>query len=145
MFRHRDGQLEVLLGHPGGPYWAGRDAGAWTVPKGGIKRGEAKLDAAIREFTEETGFTPAAPYLPLGYVVQRSGKVVHAWAFLGDCDPSRASSVMTTTEWPPHSGHHIEVPELDELRFFSVEGAKGAVNPAHVALLERLVALLDGR
>jgi predicted NUDIX family NTP pyrophosphohydrolase len=142
MFRERAGRVEVLLGHPGGPYWANRDAGAWTLPKGGIQRGEASLDAAVREFTEETGFAAAAPYLPLGHIVQRSGKIVHAWAFRGDCDPAAAASVTTTTEWPPRSGRRIEVPELDELRFFDLESARSAINVAQIELLDRLAARL---
>ena len=134
--------MEVFLAHPGGPFWEGRDAGAWTIPKGGINPGESPLETAIREFTEETGFTPVPPFLPLGSIIQRSGKRVHAWAFEGDCDPARLTSVMTTTEWPPRSGRQIEIPEIDRGQFFSLEDAKRAINVGQVALLDRLVAAL---
>src|SRR5215471_17226118 len=101
LFRRRKGRVEVLLAHPGGPYWQARHEGAWTLPKGGIHPGEAPLDAAIREFREETGFEPRAPFLPLGQIRQRSGKLVQAWAFEGDCDPGALVSVTARTEWPP--------------------------------------------
>lgn len=139
MFRRRDGAVEVLLAHPGGPFWKDRDAGAWTLPKGGIHPGEDPLDAAVREFREETGFAACGPFLPLGSITQLGGKLVHAWAFEGDCDPSALASVTCTTEWPPRSGLRIEVPEIDRCRFFSLEEARRAINVAQVALLGRLV------
>ncbi len=136
------GRIEVLLGHPGGPFWAGRDDGAWTIPKGGIHPGEAPLETAVREFIEETGFTPAAPYVPLGSITQRGGKVVHAWAFEGDCDPARIVSVLTTVEWPPRSGRIIEIPEIDRVAFFADADARRAINVAQVELLDRLALAL---
>lgn len=139
LYRWNGAALEVLLGHPGGPYWSTRDAGAWSIPKGGIMPGEDPLQAAIREFSEETSFTAAGPFIPLGSITQRSGKIVHAWAFEGDCDPSKVSSISTTTEWPPRSGRMISVPELDRAAFFTVALARGAVNIAQVELLDRLV------
>lgn len=142
MYRRRAGTLEVLLAHPGGPFWHGRHEGAWTIPKGGIHEGEQPVESAIREFREETGFEPAGPYLPLGAVVQRSGKVVHAWAFEGDCDPTRLVSMLTTAEWPPRSGRQISIPEVDRVQFFSIAQARALVNPAQVALLDRLVEAL---
>jgi predicted NUDIX family NTP pyrophosphohydrolase len=132
----------VLLAHPGGPLWQHRDAGAWTIPKGGIDVGEEPLDAAIREFKEETSFSPAGPFLPLGAITQLGGKVVHAWAFEADCDPSRMKSVTVTTEWPPRSGRYIEVPELDRYGFFDLEQARRAMNVAQAELVDRLVKLL---
>ena len=138
LFRRREGTLEVLLGHPGGPYWAHRDDGAWSIPKGGMNPGEDALAAAEREFLEETGFAPRGPYLPLGQIVQRGGKVVHAWAFEGDCDPTALQSITTTTEWPPRSGRMITVPELDRVRFFVLGDARLAINVAQVELLNRL-------
>lgn len=138
LFRRREGKLEVLLGHPGGPYWAHRDDGAWSIPKGGMNPGEDALAAAQREFLEETGFSPCGPYLPLGQIVQRGGKVVHAWAFEGDCDPVALQSITTTTEWPPRSGRMITVPELDRVRFFSLNEGRLAINVAQVELLDRL-------
>jgi predicted NUDIX family NTP pyrophosphohydrolase len=144
MYRHRAGRLEVLLGHPGGPFWTNRDDGAWSIPKGGTHAGESLIETAVREFTEETGFAPSGPYLPLGRVTQRSGKYVHAWAFPGDCDPSQLVSVTTTTEWPPRSGRRIEIPEIDRARFFSIPDARRAINVGQADLLERLVSLLSG-
>jgi predicted NUDIX family NTP pyrophosphohydrolase len=135
--------LEVLLGHPGGPYWSHRDDGAWSIPKGGMNPGEDALAAAEREFLEETGFTPTGPYLPLGQIVQRGGKIVYAWAFEGDCDPAALQSITTTTEWPPRSGSIITVPELDRVRFFSLEEARIAINVAQVELLDRLEARIS--
>jgi predicted NUDIX family NTP pyrophosphohydrolase len=142
MFRRRGPTIEVLLGHPGGPYWAGKDDGVWTLPKGGLHGGETPLDAAIREFTEETGLVSHGPYISLGSIVQKSGKIVHAWAFEGDCDPSEISSSHTRVEWPPRSGRYIEVPELDSTEFFEPRRARKAVNPAQVALLERLATIV---
>jgi predicted NUDIX family NTP pyrophosphohydrolase len=141
LYRRTPNGPEVLLGHPGGPYWTGRDAGAWSIPKGGLMPGEDPLAGAIREFTEETGFTPTGPFAPLGYVIQRSGKIVHAWAFEGDCDPDCLVSITTRTEWPPRSRRLIEIPELDRAAFFSIEDARRAMNVAQAAFLDRLVAL----
>jgi len=142
LFRKRDAHIEVLLGHPGGPYWTGRHEGAWSIPKGGILPGEDPLDAAIREFTEETGFTPSGPFIPLGSIVQRSGKTVHAWAFEGDWDPSSLVSIATTTEWPPRSHRIIEIPELDRAAFFSIDEARRLINIAQAELLGRLAEKL---
>ena len=139
MYRRREGKLQVFLGHPGGPYWSSKDEGAWSIPKGGIMPGEDPLQGAIREFTEETGFTPAGPFIPLGSIVQRSGKTVHAWAFEGDCDPANLVSIPTTTEWPPRSHRMIEIPELDRVAFFSIPDAKVMINIAQAELLGRLV------
>jgi predicted NUDIX family NTP pyrophosphohydrolase len=141
MFRRRPG-LEVLLGHPGGPFWAQRHEGAWSIPKGGVNAGEDLLTGAIREFTEETGFVPRGPYIPLGRIVQRSGKVVHAWGFEGDCDPSQLVSVTTTMEWPPRSTRIITIPELDRVAFFALDDARRAINVAQAELLDRLIAAL---
>jgi predicted NUDIX family NTP pyrophosphohydrolase len=143
LFRRRDADVEVLLGHPGGPYWTGRHEGAWSIPKGGILSGEDPLHAAIREFTEETGFTPAGPFIALGSIVQRSGKTVHAWAFEGDCDPANLVSIATTTEWPPRSHRMIEIPELDRAAFFTIEEARRLINVAQAELLGRLIDKLN--
>ena len=142
MFRRCAGALEVLLAHPGGPFWRGRDQGAWTIPKGGLNPGESALEAAVREFAEETGFEPCGPYVELGQVVQRSGKIVYAWAFEGDCDPSQVKSVTTTVEWPPRSGKRIEIPEIDRLKFFSIAEGREMINVAQAELLERLMAVV---
>ena len=143
MFRRTRGGVEVLLGHPGGPFWARRHEGAWTVPKGGGAAGEDWLATAIREFREETSFEPRGPYLALGHVTQRAGKVVHAWAFEGDCDPAALVSVEVATEWPPRSGRVVMVPELDRVQFFSVDEARRVINAAQAVLLDRLLALVD--
>ncbi len=139
LFRRHGSDLEVLLGHPGGPYWSSKDEGAWSIPKGGINPGEDPLQGAIREFTEETGFEAAGPFIPLGSITQRSGKVVYAWAVEGDCDPSQLVSITTTTEWPPRSRKLIEIPELDRAKFFSIREARRAINVAQAELLDRLV------
>jgi predicted NUDIX family NTP pyrophosphohydrolase len=143
MFRRTAGYLEVLLAHPGGPFWASRDRGAWTIPKGGLHIGETALDAARREFAEETGFASTEPFFSLGSVRQLSGKVVHAWAFEGDCDPAALVSISATTEWPHRSGLFISVPEIDRAKFFTAEGARWAINVGQIPLIERLVALLS--
>jgi predicted NUDIX family NTP pyrophosphohydrolase len=142
LFRRTPGGLEVLLGHPGGPYWTSKEDGAWSIPKGGILPGEDPLECAIREFTEETGFVPSGPYIALGSITQRSGKVVHAWAFEGDAEPARLTSINTQTEWPPRSGRLIDIPELDRVAFFGLAEARRAVNVAQAELLDRLVAKL---
>jgi predicted NUDIX family NTP pyrophosphohydrolase len=143
MFRRNGGAIEVLLAHPGGPFWQSRDAGAWTLPKGGIHRGEDPLETALREFHEETGFTATGPFLPLGSITQLGGKTVHAWAFEGDCDPSALRSVTCTTEWPPRSGRRIVVPEVDRCQFFSLDKARRAINVAQVPLLDRLETAVE--
>jgi predicted NUDIX family NTP pyrophosphohydrolase len=140
MYRRARGPLEVLLAHPGGPFWAKRYEGAWSVPKGGIDPGEDPLQTAIREFIEETGFVPEAPYLPLGRITQRSGKIVHCWAFEGDCEPAALRSNMTSVEWPPRSSRMIAVPEIDEVRFFELDEARRAINIAQAELLDRLLS-----
>ena len=139
LYRRRAGAIEVLLAHPGGPYWIGKHETAWTIPKGGMHPGEGPLETAIREFREETGFEPAPPYLPLGHVVQRSGKLVHAFAFEGDADPALLKSEMTTMEWPTKSGRWIEVPEIDRAEFYSIEMARQVINAAQAELLDRLI------
>lgn len=140
MYRRTRGKLEVLLAHPGGPFWAKRYESAWSVPKGGIDLGEDPLQAAIREFTEETGFVPEGPYLPLGRITQRSGKIVHCWAFEGDCEPAALKSNMTAVEWPPRSKRMMAVPEIDEVRFFEIDEARRAINIAQAELLDRLLS-----
>lgn len=142
LFRRTSGVVEVLLAHPGGPYWAGKNDAAWTIPKGGMHPGEGPLDTAIREFREETGFEPAPPYLPLGHIVQRSGKTVHAFAFEGDADTTQLKSEMTSTEWPPKSGRWIQVPEIDRAGFYLVEDARRLINAAQAELLDRLLKQL---
>ena len=111
MFRRLKGELQVFLAHPGGPLWASKDRGAWTVPKGEYGKEEDPLAAAQREFKEETSFEAAGEFLSLGTVQQKSGKRVTAWAFEGDCDPAELVSNTCEIEWPPRSRRHIEIPE----------------------------------
>src|SRR6266536_281316 len=129
MFRRCRGAIEVLLVHPGGPFWKNKDEGAWTIPKGEIAEGEEPLSAAIREFEEELGFKPNGPFRELTPVKQKGGKVVHAWAFEGDCEPSQIKSNTFMMEWPPRSGKQAEFPEVDRASFFNFEEAKTKINP----------------
>jgi predicted NUDIX family NTP pyrophosphohydrolase len=143
MYRHVNDALEVLLAHPGGPLFARKDAGAWTVPKGEYGSDEEPLAAARREFEEETGFPPAATeYLDLGSVTQRGGKTVRAWAFAGDWDVRELRSNTFSLEWPPRSGRQQEFPEIDRMQFFALDAAREKLNPAQVDFLDRLVERL---
>ena len=138
MYRVREGELEFLLAHPGGPFWKARDVGAWTVPKGEINHGESALDAAQREFEEEVGIKPCGPFLELKPIVQKGGKVVHAWAFEGDCDTTCIKSNMFQMEWPPRSGRFRTCPEVDRAEFFRIKEARRKINPAQVSFLEEV-------
>lgn len=145
LYRRTRGALEVFLAHPGGPFWARRDEGAWTIPKGVVDEGEALLDGARREFREETGIEPRGPFEPLGSVKQKAGKTVHAWAWEGDADPSTIVSNTTTTEWPRGSGKWITYPEIDRCAWFDVPTARVKINPAQSAFIDRLAILLASR
>jgi len=139
LHRRRGDRLEVLLVHPGGPVWARRDQGAWSIPKGEFEPGEEPLAAARREFEEELGVElPDGPAEDLGEVRQKSGKVVRAWAVAGDLDADAITSNTFPLEWPPRSGRMIEVPEVDKAQWFSLQDAGEKINPAQVAFLERL-------
>jgi predicted NUDIX family NTP pyrophosphohydrolase len=140
MYRIRDGALEILLVHPGGPYWAKKDRGAWFLPKGEVEDGEEDLVTAKREFEEETGLKPNGPFFSLGSVKQKSGKLVSAWAFEGDCDPSTIHSNTFTMEWPPRSGKQRSFPEIDRAAFFTLETARDRMHPAEFAFFNRLHA-----
>lgn len=136
--------LQVLLVHPGGPIWARRDAGAWSIPKGEIEPGEDPLDAARREFTEELGTPPPdAEPLELGEVRLRSGKRVRAWALRGDLDAAGIVSVTFEMTWPPRSGTTQAFPEVDRAEWFGLELAKTKLNPAQAAFVDRLAETLD--
>jgi predicted NUDIX family NTP pyrophosphohydrolase len=140
LHRRRGGELEVLLVHPGGPFWAQRDAGAWSIPKGEYEPGEEPLAAARREFAEELGSeAPPGEPLDLGEIRQKSGKVVHAWAIAGELDPETVHSNTIEIEWPPRSGRTIEVPEVDRAEWSPLALARERINPAQAELLDRLV------
>ena len=145
LYRRSKGALEVFLIHPGGPYWAKKDQGAWAIPKGEYKKSEDPLDAAKREFQEETGFTAAGEFVDLGSIRQVSGKIVAAWALEGDCDPAKLVSNTCEVEWPPKSGRKIEIPEVDRGQWFGMMGARESIRKDQELLLDRLQAILRGR
>ena len=143
LFRHRGETVEFFLAHPGGPFWTTRDTGAWTIPKGLVDDGEDLIDAACREFFEETGIRPQGPFIPLGSVKQKAGKTVHAWAWEGDADPSAITSNTTRTEWPRGSGTWLTFPEVDRCDWFDADTARLKMNPAQAELLDRLIRVLE--
>jgi predicted NUDIX family NTP pyrophosphohydrolase len=143
LYRIQEGKLQVLLSHPGGPFFKNKDDGAWTIPKGEIEPGEDMLEAAKREFQEETGVTPIGPFIALTPIKQKGGKVVHAWAFKGDCDPSAIVSNTFSMEWPPKSGRQVEFPETDRADFFNVAAASRKLNAEQKALVEELQRKAD--
>jgi predicted NUDIX family NTP pyrophosphohydrolase len=139
LYRHRDGKPEVLLVHPGGPFWKRRDEGAWSIPKGEIEAGEAAPDVARREFQEELGVPPPEGELTaLGTIRQAGGKVVHGWALRGDVDAEHVQSVTFDMEWPPRSGKLQAFPEVDRAEWFDLEAARRKILPAQAAFLDRL-------
>jgi predicted NUDIX family NTP pyrophosphohydrolase len=141
LFRRTSGVLEVFLAHPGGPFWKNKDEGAWTIPKGLVEEGELPLAAACREFVEETGIQPVPPYIPLGTVRQKAGKLIHAWAFEGDADPaaivSNLAPMRTGSGWG-------QFPEIDRCQWLSPYEARRKLNPAQAELVDRLEAWLSG-
>jgi predicted NUDIX family NTP pyrophosphohydrolase len=142
LYRRVGTGLEVFLAHPGGPFWSRRDAGAWTIPKGLVEPGEDPLAAACREFEEETGIRPVGPFLPLGEVRQKAGKVVRVWAWEGDADSAAVRSNTARTEWPRGSGRWLTFPEVDRCAWYAPAEAREKINPAQAELLERLEAVL---
>jgi predicted NUDIX family NTP pyrophosphohydrolase len=145
MYRTCNGRLEVLLAHPGGPYWVRRDEGAWTIPKGLVEEGEDALAAARREFTEEMGFAPVGEALPLEPLRQPSRKVVHAWAVEGDCDAATIRSNLFEMEWPPKSGRMGSFPEIDRAGWYTLAEARVKILPGQAGFLDQLEALVAGR
>ena len=139
MYRRSGGRVEVLLVHPGGPFWMKKDTGAWSIPKGEYDDGEDAFAAATREFQEETGLVARGPFLPLA-PVRQSGKIVQAWAFEGDCQPESLKSSTFSLEWPPRSGRRQEFPEVDRAEWFDLEEARRKIIPGQVALLDELAA-----
>jgi len=143
MYRRRRGGVEVFLVHPGGPFWAKKDAGAWSIPKGEYAAGDDPLEAARREFEEETGMAPEGEFAELGSVKQAGGKTVTAWAFEGDCDPEAIRSNTFTMEWPPKSGRQQEFPEVDRAGWFDLRTAEEKILKGQLGFLRRLGELLD--
>ncbi len=145
LYRRREGTLELLLVHPGGPFWAKKDLGAWSIPKGEAAPGEDLLARAKQEFQEETGFAAEGAFEPLLPVSQAGGKLVHAWAVEGDCDADAIASNSFTIEWPPRSGRSREFPEVDKAAWFDVPAARRKINKGQLALLDQLEELLRSR
>jgi predicted NUDIX family NTP pyrophosphohydrolase len=142
MYRRRQGVLEVFLVHPGGPFWAKKDAGSWSIPKGEYTAGEDPLEVAKREFQEETGFKASGEFIPLTRRGQPSGKVITAWAFEGDCRASTIKSNTFLMEWPPRSGRQQEFPEVDRAAWFSMPGAKEKIIKGQSGFLDELTQIL---
>lgn len=146
MYRFCRGEhLQILLAHPGGPFFRNKDDGAWSIPKGKVEPNEDLLTAARREFEEETGFPAAGPFVALSPITQKSGKIVHAWAFAGDCDLSTFKSNAFSMEWPPKSGREVSFPEIDRVDFFDLETARVKINPAQIGLINDLEQQLRQR
>ena len=144
MYRLRNGEVEVFLAHPGGPYFTHKDDGYWTIPKGEIEPGEDLLAAALREFEEETGIKPEGEFLPLGTIKQKGGKIVHGWAFQGNWDESQPiKSNKCPVQWPPASGQFLDFPEVDRAEFFTIQAARQKIKETQRPFLDRLISALD--
>lgn len=143
LYRRRTGRLEVLLVHPGGPFWRNKDAGAWTIPKGEIAAGEDPLACAFRELKEETGYACSGDPVALPPVKQKGGKLVRAWAVEGDFDPATLVSNTFTMEWPPRSGKRAEFPEVDRAQWMPLDEAAERINSGQAPLLTHLTAILN--
>jgi predicted NUDIX family NTP pyrophosphohydrolase len=138
MYRWRNSTLEVFLVHPGGPFWSKKDAGSWSIPKGELSEGEDRLNAAKREFQEETGFLPEGNFVALAPIKQTGGKLVYGWVVRGDCDAKRIVSNTFSMEWPPRSGKRRDFPEVDRAEWFTMEVAKEKILKGQVGFLEEL-------
>jgi predicted NUDIX family NTP pyrophosphohydrolase len=143
MYRYRSGELEVFLVHPGGPFWAKKDLGAWSIPKGEYDEGEEPIEAAAREFREETGFAVNGPLRELGVVKQAGGKIVSAWCFEGDADPENLISNTFEMEGRPRSGRRMKFPEVDRGGWFSMAAARYQILKSQMPFIEMLVRLLN--
>jgi predicted NUDIX family NTP pyrophosphohydrolase len=142
LFRQMDGDIQILLGHPGGPFWSRKDEGAWTIPKGLIAAGEPPLIAAQREFAEETGHYPKGDAIPLGSATQPGGKVVHVWAMEGDWNPADIRGNTFEMEWPPRSGRRQSFPEIDRAEWFTVAEARKKILKGQALFIDRLMEAL---
>lgn len=149
LYRMQEKNLEVFLVHPGGPFWTKKDSGAWSIPKGEVEQEQASedyLETAKREFEEELGLPPPqGAFISLGPVEQKSGKIVHAWAIEGNCDPAAIKSNTFAMEWPPRSAREQEFPEVDRAAFFTIDEAKQKINPRQIDLLVRLEEKIKNR
>jgi predicted NUDIX family NTP pyrophosphohydrolase len=143
LYRRRGDHLEVFLAHPGGPFWAKKDLGAWSIPKGEFEEGDDPLAAAMREFTEETGFPIGGDFRPLQPLRQPSGKTIFAWAVEGDCNPAELRSNVFEMEWPPKSGQRREFPEVDRAAWFSIDEARKRIIKGQAPFLDELFASLS--
>jgi len=143
MYRLRDDQIELFLVHPGGPFWAKKDLGAWSIPKGEYAADEDPLAAARREFTEETGFEAVGTFIDLGTIRQAGGKLVSVWAVEGDCDPTKLRSDTCQIEWPPRSGRQIEIPEVDRGAWFGINEARERILKSQAPAIDLLIKHLD--
>ena len=142
MYRQGGGGLELLLVHPGGPFWVNRDLGSWSIPKGEYSPAEDPLAVAVREFEEETGVRPCGEFQPLGELVQKGRKIVAAWAVQGDFDPANLKSNMFELEWPPRSGRKASFPEVDRAEWFSPARAREKILPAQSEFIARLIKVI---
>ena len=143
MYRKKNQSIQVLLIHPGGPFWAKKDLGTWSMPKGEFNREEDALKAARREFEEETGFLPTGQFMRLGAIKQPSGKVIHAWAFEGDLDAKKIKSNTFSLEWPPQSGKQQEFPEADRAEWFNIDVAREKIISGQLEFIDELLRLLE--
>ena len=143
MYRKRGGVLQILLVHPGGPFWDKKDVGSWSIPKGEFSQDEDVLKAARREFEEETGFLPTGNFIRLGAIKQPSGKLIHAWAFEGDLDAGKIKSNTFSMEWPPHSGKQQEFPEVDRGEWFTMKAAREKIIKGQVGFVDELQRVLE--
>ena len=143
LYRVRDQRLELFLAHPGGPYWAKKDTGVWTIPKGLIDEGEDPLAAARREFAEETGHAIDGKFIPLGELKQKGNKIVHAWAVAGDLDPDTIVSNTYPIQWPPKSGQWRHYPEVDRAGWFGVHEARVKILPGQAGFIDRLLNIME--
>ena len=143
LYRLRDGELQVFLAHPGGPFWARKDDGAWTIPKGEIGDGEDPFEAAKREFAEETGLVLEGEFVALTPIQQKAGKTVLAWATEGDCDAAAIRSNLFSMEWPPKSGKQAEFPEIDRAAWFNIEEARTRLLASQLPFLDQLVVQVE--
>lgn len=146
MYRIKNGNPEFFLAHPGGPFFHKKDDGHWSIPKGEPDITEELLVTAMREFKEETGITPVGTFIPLGSIVQKGGKEVHAWGFESDLPPNYVHECnIFEEEWPPHSGEFKEFPEIDKVAFFPVDEAKQKIKKAQIPLIEKLVEIINSQ